>query len=105
MAPDGLSLSAGPFVTALEYATGRSAVIMGKPSKDFFNLALADMGLDAGQTAMIGDDVITDICGAQAAGIKGILVKTGKYREDSLRTTPKTPDLVIDSIAHIREIF
>ena len=65
MAHDGLALSAGPFVTALEFATGKKAVLMGKPSRDFFDLALNDMGLNREQVVMIGDDIQTDIGGAQ----------------------------------------
>jgi HAD superfamily hydrolase (TIGR01458 family) len=105
MAPDGLSLSAGPFITALEYATGKKAIIVGKPSKAFFDLALRDMDLCQDQAAMIGDDIQTDIGGAQEAGMRGILVKTGKYREDSIRKTSIRPDLTIDSIADISKVL
>ena len=82
MTPDGLSLDAGPFVAAIEYATGREAVVVGKPAPAFFELVLADLGVSAGQAAMVGDDVETDVGGAIDAGIAGILVRTGKYRED-----------------------
>ena len=64
---DGLSLSAGPFVSALEFATGKHAVVMGKPSRSFFELALMDMDLRPEEVAMIGDDIFTDIAGAQQA--------------------------------------
>jgi HAD superfamily hydrolase (TIGR01458 family) len=105
MAADGLSLSAGPFVQALEYATGKTAMVMGKPSKAFFNLALEDMHLPADQVAMIGDDIITDIDGAQKAGMKGILVRTGKFRNDTIRAARITPDCIIESFSHIRDIL
>ena len=105
MAPDGLSLSAGPFVSALEYATGKSAALMGKPSRDFFGLALMDMGISADQGIMIGDDIQTDVGGAQAAGMRGVLVRTGKYREEILKTSKIQPDLIIDSIAGIRQVI
>lgn len=71
MAPDGLSLSAGPFVAALEYATGETAMVVGKPARAFFDLALRDMGLPADGVVMVGDDILTDIGGAQAAGMCG----------------------------------
>ena len=77
---DGLSLDIGPFVAALEYATGRSAVILGKPSADFFGVAVASLGCDAANAIMVGDDALADIDGALAAGLQGILVRTGKYR-------------------------
>ncbi len=91
MATDGLSLSAGPFVSALEYATGKHAVVVGKPSKDFFTLARQDMGLEPEETAMIGDDILTDIGGSQEAGMTGILVRTGKFREDILKSSVVKP--------------
>ena len=104
MAPDGLSLSAGPFVAALEYATGKTATVVGKPSGAFFDLALEDMGLRRDQVAMIGDDIMTDIGGAQKAGMRGILVRTGKFREDTVTRSGVRPDCIIDSIARITDI-
>ena len=105
MAPDGLSLSAGPFVQALEFATGKTATIVGKPSKTFFKLALRDMGLRADQVAMIGDDIRTDIGGARSMGIQGILVRTGKYRKDAVDNSEIKPECIIDSIAQLRDIL
>ena len=77
---DGLSLDIGPFVAALEYATGRTAVILGKPSADFYAVAVASLGCDAGHAVMVGDDALADVDGALSAGLQGILVRTGKYR-------------------------
>ena len=105
MAHDGLSLSAGPFVQALEYATGKTATVMGKPSKAFFDLALHDMGLLHGQVAMIGDDIITDIGGAANAGMRSILVRTGKFREEVLKRATIKPTYIIDSIAQLEDIL
>jgi HAD superfamily hydrolase (TIGR01458 family) len=95
---DGLSLDAGPFVAALEYASGKSATVVGKPERDFFRLALEDMGLEPHEVAMVGDDAEADVAGAQAAGLVGIQVRTGKYHpEDETREA----DLVLDSIAEL----
>lgn len=99
----GLLLSAGPFVAALEYATGEEATIVGKPAKDFFMSALQDMKAEPVGTAMIGDDINTDIGGAKKCGLQGILVKTGKYREELVRKSNVKPDLLIDSIAKLPE--
>jgi HAD superfamily hydrolase (TIGR01458 family) len=104
MADDGLSLSAGPFVSALEFATGKQAIVMGKPSKSFFELALQDMNLHPYQVAMVGDDIYSDIAGAHSAGMTGILVRTGKFREEILQNSPIRPDAIIDSIANLKEI-
>jgi HAD superfamily hydrolase (TIGR01458 family) len=98
---DGLRLDIGAFVTGLEYATGRQATLIGKPAPALFETALADLGMPAGDVVMIGDDVHNDVAGAQAAGIRGVLVKTGKYREDLVALSGVTPDLVIESIADV----
>jgi HAD superfamily hydrolase (TIGR01458 family) len=76
----GLSLDAGPFAAALEYAAGVKAEVVGKPDREFFHRALGDMGCSAADAVMIGDDVHDDVCGAVEAGLRGILVRTGKYR-------------------------
>ncbi|PNG25175.1 TIGR01458 family HAD-type hydrolase [Methylocella silvestris] len=86
-----LSLDAGPFVAALEYASGKKPLVLGKPSPAFFKLAVESMGLDMEDVAMIGDDAESDVGGAMAAGLKGVLVRTGKYRpgqEDRLAAPP-----------------
>jgi HAD superfamily hydrolase (TIGR01458 family) len=105
MTPDGLSLSAGPFVQALEFASGKKATIVGKPSKTFFELALRDMGLRANEAAMIGDDILTDIGGACSMGMRGILVRTGKYRKETEDKARVKPDCVIDSIGGLPDIL
>jgi HAD superfamily hydrolase (TIGR01458 family) len=96
---EGLSLDAGPFVAALEYASGKSAAVVGKPERNFFRLALEDMGLEPHEVAMVGDDAEADVAGAQEAGLTGILVKTGKYRPEM----EGTPDLVLVSVAGLPE--
>jgi len=105
MAPDGLMLSAGPFVAALEFATGKNATVIGKPSKVFFEMALKDMNLRPEEVAMIGDDLITDIAGARKAGMRTILVKTGKFHQESLQNAVIKPTYVIDSIAGLSAIL
>jgi HAD superfamily hydrolase (TIGR01458 family) len=75
-----LHLDAGAFVAALEYAAGSTAVVAGKPSPAFFEAVLADMGLDASEVMMIGDDVEADVLGARDGGLQACLVQTGKYR-------------------------
>jgi len=80
MQQDGLSIDAGAFVTALEYAANTRAIITGKPDAEFFHAAVKDMDISLETTVMIGDDVEADVNGAIDAGLKAILVKTGKYR-------------------------
>ena len=105
MAADGLSLSAGTIVKALEYATGKTAMVVGKPSPAFFNAALEDMHLLPEQVAMIGDDIITDIGGAYQAGMNGILVRTGKFRREAVEAAEIKPSCIIDSISRIQDVI
>lgn len=99
--PQGLVLSTGPFVAALEYATGKKALLMGKPSSDFFQLALRDLRILPEEAAMIGDDILTDVHGAQEMGMQGILVKTGKYREGIAKSSGVKPSMVLESLADL----
>jgi HAD superfamily hydrolase (TIGR01458 family) len=98
----GLQLDVAPFVKALEYAADCEAVVLGKPSQEFFNQALLSLDCDASEAMMIGDDVVGDVQGAQRAGIRGALVKTGKFRPRDLEADP-IPDVVFDSIADLPE--
>ena len=100
---DGMMLSAGPFVVALEFAARKEARIMGKPSPAFFRQALLSLGAEAGQAVMIGDDVETDIGGAISCGMTGILVRTGKFRKETLDHALQGPSVILDSIADLPE--
>jgi HAD superfamily hydrolase (TIGR01458 family) len=100
-----LTLDAGPFVAALEYASSKFARVIGKPSREFFELALADLGLTPGQVVMVGDDVEADIGGAQDAGLKTILVKTGKYRPEDILKAGIKPDGLAESIADLPKLL
>lgn len=97
-AEDGLQLDVGPFVKGLEYATGREAVVMGKPVAPFFEAALSELDAKANETLMIGDDIRGDIDGAQQAGINGVLVQTGKFRPPDLEQAIE-PFSILGSIA------
>jgi HAD superfamily hydrolase (TIGR01458 family) len=99
--PDGLSLDVGPFVAALEYAAQTEAVVVGKPSPEFFRTELAGIPAGAHVAAMVGDDVESDVGGAQAAGLAGILVRTGKYRDAVLERSGIRPWAIVDSIADV----
>jgi HAD superfamily hydrolase (TIGR01458 family) len=101
MRADGLSLDVGPFVAAIEFATGREAYVVGKPARGFFEQVLADLGMRAGETAMVGDDIESDIGGAMRAGLATVLVRTGKYREDRVRASGIGATAVVGSIADV----
>jgi HAD superfamily hydrolase (TIGR01458 family) len=102
---DGLALDAGPFVVGLEYASSRTAVVTGKPSPDFYQAAVRGLGLgeraDPRDVVMVGDDLWSDVQGAQHAGLQGWLVRTGKFREEQLHRSGVTPDRILDSVAEL----
>jgi phospholysine phosphohistidine inorganic pyrophosphate phosphatase len=97
-AADGLRLDVAPYVKALEHASGARAVVLGKPAPDFFEAGLALVDCPAPEAVLIGDDIVGDVQGAQRAGIRGVLVRTGKFREADLAGEIR-PDAVLDSIA------
>ncbi len=96
-AADGLRLDVGAMVAALSYASGAEPVVLGKPSAAFFQAALDDMGLAAEQVLMIGDDIVSDVRGAQRAGLRGGLVRTGKFRAADL-SSGIVPDVILEGI-------
>ena len=101
-AEDGLRLDTAPFVMALSHASGVDPVVLGKPARPFFETALAMLDTSPRETLMVGDDIQGDIGGAQAAGIAGCLVRTGKFRAEDLDGDIR-PEFVFDSFADIPE--
>jgi ribonucleotide monophosphatase NagD (HAD superfamily) len=75
--------------------------MIGKPSAAFFRAALKHLGLPPEQVALVGDDIDSDIAGAQSLGMVGILVKTGKYRRDYAERSAVKPDLQLRSFADL----
>ncbi|PPQ72406.1 hypothetical protein CVT26_003799 [Gymnopilus dilepis] len=110
---DGLALGPGPFVAGLENASGATARVVGKPTKEFFQMVIDDLTngvnekFSAKKTkinrkiAVIGDDIEADLGGgALELGLWRVLVKTGKYRPgDENRPGLVPPDEVCDSLA------
>jgi phospholysine phosphohistidine inorganic pyrophosphate phosphatase len=93
-------LDVAPFIKALEHAADCEAVVMGKPAGEFFYAAVRKLGTAPSDTVMIGDDIRGDVGGAQAAGLAGILVRTGKFRPRDLEGEIE-PDAVLDSVADL----
>jgi HAD superfamily hydrolase (TIGR01458 family) len=98
----GLRLDTGAFLLGLEHAAGREADVVGKPAAAFFTTALGRLGAaTATRAVMVGDDVESDVLGAQAAGITGVLVRTGKFSPEALTRASGDPDHVVDSFADV----
>jgi HAD superfamily hydrolase (TIGR01458 family) len=100
---DGLELDAGAYVAGLEAAANVVATICGKPAPSFFDSALRLLGLPADRVAMVGDDIVNDVLGAQASGLTGVLVRTGKFMESDL--SKGRPDHVLGSFAELPSIL
>jgi HAD superfamily hydrolase (TIGR01458 family) len=104
-ASEGLKVDFGAFIAGLEYATGMQALIIGKPSPSIFEMALKDLDLPAKNVAIIGDDIDSDVGGGKACGLAGILVTTGKYRQDYVSRSSIEPDLTLPSIKALRDLI
>jgi HAD superfamily hydrolase (TIGR01458 family) len=98
---DGPALDMGAYVVGLEAAAGIEIMVVGKPAAAFYRAALADLDVEAEGTAMVGDDLVSDVLGAQAVGMTGVLVRTGKFRPSDLDDAPGRPDLMIDDIGQL----
>ena len=99
----GPLLDAGAFVAGLEYATGVDATILGKPSPAYFAAALDALGAQPELTWMVTDDLEADVRGAQGFGMRTALVRTGKFRPETLETSGLVPEIVLSSLAHFPE--
>jgi len=98
----GPQLDVGPFLAALEFATGTAALVFGKPEPAFFAALVEDFHEPAGRVAMVGDDIVSDVGAAMKAGLVGVLVRTGKFRPRDLDGEVR-PDFVIESVVNLLE--
>lgn len=113
---DGPTLDSGAYVTGLEYAAGVRAQIIGKPAPAFFSLAVHALRREAAargdrlrrsEIAMVGDDVRTDVLAGQRAGLRGVLVLTGKHGLDAVAASGghgrggREPHAVAPSLADV----
>lgn len=99
----GPLLDGGAFVAGLEYATGVDATVLGKPSAAYFAAALDALMAEPALTWMVSDDVEADVRGAQLFGMRTALVRTGKFRPETLEGSGIVPEIVLSSIAQFPE--
>jgi HAD superfamily hydrolase (TIGR01450 family) len=105
MSDHGPALSAGPIIKALEYASGRRATIIGKPSPRLFRLALQKTREKPGRAVMIGDQIETDLLGARRAGVHTVLVLTGVETSETVARSKLKPDLIVGSVDELAELI
>ena len=102
---EGMFLDCGAFVTLLESAAGKTANVMGKPSETFFKLALNSLQLSPREVIVVGDDITSDIVGAQTMEMRSILVKTGKFKSDQLEAPVAEPTWVLEDVSELAQLF
>ena len=102
---EGMFLDCGAFVTLLETAAGKTATVMGKPSETFFTIALESLQRSPSEAVIIGDDITSDIVGAENMKMRSILVKTGKFKPNQLENPVAKPTWVLNSIAELPNMF
>src|SRR3954452_7740270 len=99
----GPLLDSGAFVAGLEYAAQVEAVVLGKPSSAYFAAACEELDADPRMTWMVGDDLESDVAGAQGIGMRTVLVRTGKFRPDAVERARTQPDGIVSSIGNLPE--
>ena len=102
---EGMQIDSGAFIKGIEYASSTESIVVGKPEKDFFEIAIGQINIQRENLLMVGDDLENDIKGAQSCGIQAALVKTGKYRLDLVQRSNIKPNLTINSIDEIINLY
>ena len=102
---EGIFLDCGAFVTLLEAAAGKTATVMGKPSETFFKIALESLQRSPSEVIVVGDDITSDIIGAEAMGMRSILVKTGKFKPSQLENPVAKPTWVLEGVSGLTQLF
>jgi 4-nitrophenyl phosphatase len=100
---EGIIPGAGAILAALQAATDVPPLVIGKPERAMFDIAMEQMGVARGATAMLGDRLDTDIEGAARAGLKSILLLTGVTTRDALTHSALQPDFCFDNLDRLRE--
>ena len=107
---EGLRIDTGMYLLGMEETSGRKATAVGKPAPEGFLASAARLGVEPEEMFMVGDDLNNDVLAAQVVGMTGVLVRTGKFRQDTLDRWAADefamqPNHVIDSIADLPELL
>lgn len=97
----GLFPGAGSIVSAIQTASGRRPINIGKPSRRIFNLCLKSLSVHPGRAASIGDRYETDILGGIRAGMGTVMVLSGVTRAGGVELYRDQPDLVVESVGDL----
>jgi HAD superfamily hydrolase (TIGR01450 family) len=107
---EGLRIDTGMYLIGMEETSGRKATAVGKPAPEGFLSSASRLGVDPEEMYMVGDDLNNDVLAAQVVGMTGVLVRTGKFRQDTLDRWAADefamqPNHVIDSVADLPELL
>jgi ribonucleotide monophosphatase NagD (HAD superfamily) len=102
---NGININTGAFVSMFENACDKEAILLGKPSKDFFNLALTHLNSLSSKTLVIGDDITVDVVGAKSINATSVLVKSGHYNEALINNSSLKPDYIIEDITKLPDLL
>lgn len=105
VSPEEIRLDCGAFTALLEYASNKTAKVIGKPSELFFGIALDSLQASPSEVIMVGDDITTDILGAERMGMSSVLVRTGKFQPNQLESPVAHPTWVLDSVSELSQMF
>ena len=105
VSPEEIRLDCGAFTALLEYASNKTAKVVGKPSELFFGIALDSLQVSPSEVIMVGDDITTDILGAERMGMRSVLVRTGKFQPNQLEDPVANPTWVLDCVSDLPRMF
>lgn len=104
-AEEGDYPGAGSILAAIQAATGVKPVVIGKPERLIFEIAMQKLGSQPENTAMLGDRLETDILGAQRVGLTTLLVTTGVDNQESIAQKGIEPDMVFNGLEELVETW
>ncbi|MDP4177141.1 MAG: HAD-IIA family hydrolase [Bacillota bacterium] len=102
---NGININTGAFVSMFENACDKEAILLGKPSKEFFNIVLSHLGSISSKTLVVGDDFTVDVVGAKSINAISVLVKAGHYNEDLINKSKVKPDYIIEDITKLPSLL
>ncbi|MGK2881926.1 MAG: HAD-IIA family hydrolase [Mycobacterium sp.] len=107
---DGLRIDTGMYLLGMEESSGRKATAVGKPAPEGFLASAGRLGVEPDEMYVVGDDLNNDVLAGQVVGMTGVLVRTGKFRQDTLDRWASDefamqPNHVIDSVADLPRLL
>jgi HAD superfamily hydrolase (TIGR01450 family) len=103
----GLIPDIAAIIAACEAVTGRTPKIIGKPAREIVDVALELLGTTAAETAIVGDQLDTDMQMGRSHGLVSALVMSGETSSDRLAACPpeRRPDIVAAHVGEVLELL